>query len=146
MNAECRMLMSIRKVINMKKLICLFFTLLFIMSGCGEQTPKTEDWGSFTAEKTWSYDQAFYAIQSTEEKDGISFIVVSVYTAENDKLVYSFMPARASDFWGICWENDSYNIWIQSADVGTQCYQYEDGAWEGDPSAVRPDYIQSKYD
>lgn len=130
----------------MKKLICLSFVLLFIVSGCGNQTAQTENWGSFTAEKTWSYDKEFYAIQSAEEKDSVSYIVVSICSTENNEIIDSFTPARTSDFWGVCWENDTYNLWIQSGDIGTQCYKYEDGLWNVDPSAVRPDYIQSKYD
>lgn len=47
---------------------------------------------------------------------------------------------------GICWENDTYNIWTQSADIGIYCYKYENGQWERDESAIRPKYIISKYD
>lgn len=65
---------------------------------------------------------------------------------ETDQLVSSFYPARARDFWGICWENDSYNIWTQSGDIGVYCYKYEEMQWKRDESAQRPDYIISKYD
>lgn len=64
----------------------------------------------------------------------------------HDEAVFSFTPARASDFWGICWETDTYNIWIQSGDIGVICYAYADGNWEVDPTAIRPDSIVSKYD
>ncbi len=130
----------------MKKIICLGVSLLFILSGCRNQTDQTDKWGSFTAEKTFSYDKMFYAIQSKEEKDDVSYTVVSICSAESDEMIYSFIPARASDFWGVCWENDTYNLWIQSGDIGVLCYSYEDGLWNADSSAVRPDYIQSKYD
>lgn len=130
----------------MKKLIFLSFSIIFILSGCSNQTTQTENWGSFTAEKTWSYDEEYYAIQRIEEDDGTSYIVVSICSTVNDEIVGSFVPARATDFWGVCWENNTYNLWVQSGDIGTQCYKYEDGLWEIDPLAVRPDYIQSKYD
>lgn len=130
----------------MKKGMCLCCVLLLILSGCGSQTQHAENWGSFTAEKTYSYDKTLYAIQETQEKDGISFVVVSVCAAENDEVLYAFTAARASDFWGICWEKETYNLWIQSGDIGVLCYQYEEGLWKVDPSAIRPDEIQSKYD
>lgn len=75
-----------------------------------------------------------------------SVIVVSIYDAETDEFVGDFCPARARDFWGICWESDSYNIWTQSADIGIYCYVYEDGRWIRDENAVRPEDIVSKYD
>ena len=130
----------------MKKPILGCCILLLILSGCGNRPDPAESWGSFTAEKTYSYDKAFYALQSTEEKDGAAYVVVSVCAAGDDGVLCSFMPARASDFWGVCWERDTYNLWIQSGDIGTRCYQYETGQWSVDLSAIRPDYIQSKYD
>jgi len=126
----------------MKKLLCFILILLFILSGC-TVAPQTEEWGSFSPDKTYSYDDKYYAIQS---EDTDKNIVVNIYNAQNDAVVFSFTPARASDFWGVCWENDTYNIWIQSADVGILCYKYEADKWELDETAVRPDYIESKYD
>ena len=73
-------------------------------------------------------------------------IAVTVYDAGSGELIDDFSPARASDFWGICWEKDSYNIWTQSADIGTSCYSYQDGKWERSDQAVLPDYIVSRYD
>lgn len=107
---------------------------------------ETKQWGSFTAEKTYSYDETFYAVQSVDKKEDASYIVVNVYKTENDEKVYSFSPARASDFWGICWEDTTYNIWIQSADVGVLCYEYQNDHWNLNEKAIRPDEIISKYD
>lgn len=103
--------------------------------------------GSFTLDKAYSYDEKYYAIQEAEDT-GASFkyIKVSVYESETNSLIFSFYPARALDFWGICWENDTYNIWTQSADIGIYCYKYDDEQWEIDYSAQRPEYIISKYD
>lgn len=129
-----------------RKVSILLAALLLLVCGCGNQALEPEDWGSFTWEKTFSHDGTYYALQSTEEIDGVSQVVVSVYRAEDDGLVDSFVPARAWDFWGICWERDSYRIWIQSADIGIHCYEYADGTWELNPAAVRPAYILSKYD
>ncbi len=103
--------------------------------------------GSFTSEKTYSYDGKYYAKQKAEDI-GLAFryINVSIYETETDTPVFNFYPARAWDFWGICWENDTYNIWIQSADIGIYCYKYENEQWKIDYSAIQPDYIISKYD
>lgn len=103
-------------------------------------------WGSFTAEKTYSYDKTFYAVQSVDEKEDVSYIVVDIYKTGNDEKIYSFSPARARDFWGICWEETTYNIWIQSADIGVLCYEYQDDCWNLNENAIRPEEIISKYD
>ncbi len=131
----------------MRKLLCFSISLLLlILSGCVDPAQQTEDWGDFSPDKTYSYDNKYYAVQSIEEKNDCKFIVIYIYSAQNDGFVFSFTPARAIDFRGICWENDTYNIWIQSADIGTLCYKCEDNKWEVDETAVKPDYIQSKYD
>lgn len=104
------------------------------------------NYGSFTPDKTYSYDNAFYAVQEVELHDNVRMIRVCIYEADTDALVYSFCPARARDFWGICWESDTYNIWTQSADIGTFCYKYDNDQWMIDKTAVRPPDIISKYD
>ena len=130
----------------MKKIITFFLILVcfLLLVACGNNESETEKWGSFTAEKTYSYDESFYAVQSVTEKEDTSYIIVDVYKNGNDEKVYSFSPARASDFWGICWEETTYNIWIQSADVGVLCYEYQDGCWELNENAVKPKEIVSK--
>ena len=131
----------------MKKYLCIFLSLLLITAsfcGCNNQSSSAE-WGSFTAEKTFSYDNQYYAVQEILERDNIRFIDVKIYSA-NNTLIYSFQPARANDFWGICWEKDSYNIWVQSGDVGVICYSYDNKEWTVNTSAVRPAYIISRYD
>ena len=131
----------------MKKLYCLSIALLLIiLSGCGKSTISTEDWGSFSPNKTHSYDNKYYAVQNIEEIDDEKNIVVNIYATKNDEFIFSFIPARTLDFWGICWENDTYNIWIQSADIGVLCYKHKDNEWILDDEAIRPDYIKSKYD
>ena len=131
----------------MKKLYCFGIALLLIiLSGCGKSTIPTEDWGSFSPNKTQSYDNKYYAVQNNEESDDGNFVVVNIYATKDDEFIFSFVPARAMDFWGICWENDTYNIWIQSADIGTICYKYKDNEWVPDDEAIKPDYIKSKYD
>ena len=72
-------------------------------------------------------------------------IVVNIYS-EDDTEVFTFEPCRKSDFGGICWENDNYNLWVQSGDLGLICYTMSDEVWSLDDSAVRPDYIISKWD
>lgn len=110
-----------------------------------------EEYCSFTPEDTYSYDGRLVAHQEVEKGLGISSlerrIIVEIKDSETGEVIGSFSPARAWDFWGMCWENDSYNIWIQSGDTGCHCWKYEDGEWERDWSCPeRPDYIISKYD
>ena len=83
----------------------------------------------------------YYAYMTQNDE----MIVVHIYS-EDDNEVFTFEPCRKSDFWGICWENDSYNLWVQSGDIGIICYTESDEVWSVDDSAVRPDYIISKYE
>ena len=132
----------------MRKMFPLFlvFVLLVTFVACGDHSVNEEEWGSFTSEKTFSYDNKYYAIQTVEETENVSNIIVSVYVTENDELVASFSPARAMDFWGICWEKDSYNIWSQSSDIGIYCYKFDENNWILDESLELPDYIKTRYD
>lgn len=139
------------------KIIAVAVTLLIIVGGIiaflaianhsKQMNDNQETWGSFTADLTYSYDEKYYAVQEVDDTlgGGISYIKVCIYETETDTLVSYFYPARAQDFYGICWENDTYNIWTQSADVGIYCYKYEE-QWIRDESAIRPGYIISKYD
>lgn len=131
----------------MKKIILVLITILAILMCAGCTNIKSNaDWGSFTAEKAFSFDNKYYATQTVEKIEDIGYINVNIYLNETDEKIYSFTPARASDFWGICWENSSYNIWTQSADGGMSCYEHNDNEWVLNKSAVKPKYIISKYD
>lgn len=133
-----------------KKALNIFFAavilalpVLFAACAAVEQTDhEDKNWGSFTSERTESHDHKYYAVQTAVDPD----VVVTIYNKETDEKVFSFSPARASDFWGICWESDSYNIWIQSADIGIKCYRYDNGNWILDENAERPADIISKYE
>lgn len=149
---------------NRGKVIFITMCSLLLLSGCAYRVSETENtvegrtneasetedalelWGSFTADKIYSYDEKYFAIQEVEYINDVNYIKVCIYETETDELVSYFYSARSRDFWGICWENDSYNIWTQSGDIGTYCYKYEDMQWKRDESAQRPEYIISKYD
>ena len=129
----------------MRKILAVLLSIaaIFIMCSCtliSASAPGTE-YGSFTIEKTSSYDGKYYAYMTQHDQ----MIVVNIYS-EDDTEVFTFEPCRKSDFWGICWENDSYNLWVQSGDIGIICYTESDEVWSVDDSAVRPDYIISKYE
>lgn len=136
-----------------KRAILLLFVLLLGLNLCActysyevSDGEWEEKWGSFTPYKTYSYDNKYYAVQTVDKEAPWPVIVVSVYNAETDEFIADFSPARSRDFWGICWESDSYNIWTQSADIGIYCYVYQDGKWVRDENAERPKDIVSKYD
>ena len=102
--------------------------------------------GSFSTDKTYSGDLLFYALQTVEQTESDRGIVVTVYETASDAPVFSFTPDRASDHWGICWERDSYDIWVQSGDTGTSCWEYHDGEWKRSSGRVCPEYIVSRLD
>lgn len=122
-----------------RTILAVILVLFGLLAACASNP---SNWGSFSSGKTESYDQKYYALQTVENNT----VVVTVFDQRTDTDVFSFSPARSRDFWGICWENDTYNIWIQSGDVGVLCYRCTNGQWLLDGNAVRPTYIKSKYD
>lgn len=129
-----------------QRFAAVILVLVTAVSLCACSGGTDENWGSFTPDKTYSYDGKYYALQSVVEGEEAKMIRVSVYLADADQLVAEFEPARAWDFWGICWERDTYHIWTQSSDIGIHCYAYQDGAWTLDEDRERPSYILSRYD
>ena len=100
-----------------------------------------EFWGSYTAEETYSFDRRYYALQTVVDKPedySVRMVKVTVYLTETDEPVDAFYTARARDFWGICWERDSYNIWAQSGDIDVPCFEYRDGKWIKNWDMTRP--------
>ena len=73
-------------------------------------------------------------------------VTVTICETMTGKELTSFTPARTFDFWGVCWEKDSYNLWTQSADTGTVGYKYHDGSWTRSNTLKRPVYIISRWD
>ena len=132
---------------TMKKVVCLFLALAVLLTfvSCSNREIKVDpqEWGSFSPNKTTSYDNKYYALQTVNDND---YIVVTIYETKTDEEVYSFSPARAYDFWGICWESDTYNIWIQSSDIGDYCYKYDNDTWILDEEAEIPDYIITRHE
>ncbi len=136
----------------MKRMMLVFLMLVILLftTACigitarvtATETTQERFWGSYTDEKTYSFDRKYYAIQSVE--DGM--IKVSIFLVSSGELIDSFTPARAMDFWGICWERDTYNIWTQSADIGSYCYAYQDSKWEQNGNTKEPSYIISRWD
>ena len=96
--------------------------------------------GSFGLERVSSYDGKYYA----DIDHSGDIIKIKIFNAEK-KHVYTIDSERRLDFWGICWENDSYGLWVQSADVGLIRYKYENGIWTKDQNAIKPPEIISKW-
>lgn len=101
-----------------------------------------ERYGDFSPERINSFDNEFYAQTMPLATD---MIEIQIFSAGGD-IVSEFQPCRSSDYWGICWEKDSHNIWVQSGDVGYVCYTQEGKEWVKAEGAVKPDYIHGKYE
>ena len=106
-----------------------------------DRAAKEKDYGSFTIERTYTHDKKYYA-ECTVQNSGM--VLIEISTNSNIR-VSTFRPCRASDFWGISWEYDNYNLWIQSSDVGYICYSFNGTEWELNKDAVKPDYLIGRH-
>ncbi len=126
----------------MNKNIFAVLLVCVMLAGCGGASD------SFSTKETHSYDNAYYAVCETDSSPDfdMEYAKVSIYSADDDsEPVFSFYPAEADGFGGVCWESGSYNIWTQS-ELGVYCYRYDLGRWVLDETAERPADIVSKYD
>ena len=98
-------------------------------------------YGSFTVDKTFSFDNQYYAKCMPLSTD---MMEIEIFDRDED-LICAFQPCRTWDFWGICWEKDTYNIWVQSSDIGCVCYKKIGNEWVEDKTAVKPDYITGRH-
>lgn len=138
-----------------KKGVLGIFTVMifFLLYQCifsppnGQDFTLYEEYGSFSPYDVESFDGKYVAKQEVEKFMDIKYVHVYIYEKETGGLAGDFWAARAWDFWGICWEQDSYNIWTQSADIGTYCFRYQDGEWKKDSiNTERPEYIVSRWE
>ncbi|MBR0463004.1 MAG: hypothetical protein IJJ23_01280 [Clostridia bacterium] len=116
-----------KRITNMFVVVFLI-VLTLMLAGCSI----SED--SFSSGVTRSHDNKFYAVQTLTKPENakVNYVQVTVYDSETDEAVDSFLTERATDFWGICWEADTYNIWVQSGDIGTYCMIWDNGVWRRD--------------
>ena len=128
-------------------LIFLLAFALVLLTGCSA-AHNDNNWGSFTADDVYSSDGKYLARHCVVRPEGydVDMIQVDIYSAVTGEVLSSFIPARAMDFWGVCWEEGSHNLWIQSGDTGLACYTPIDGQWLHNEEAVQPESIKSKYD
>lgn len=116
---------------NNKKILIIFIFVIIAVYVIGVAIAgknfdnEAKNMGSFTFDRTGSYDDKYYAV--SDKKEGNDNITVSIYESENNALVFTFETVRASDFWGIC-------------------YSYENNQWKRNEHAKRPEDIISKYD
>lgn len=127
----------------MKKIVALLLLVVVLFTGCGGPQV-VEDYGSFTMEKTYCYNNDYYAeVTSFKNDEGVKVTVVDIFQASNDAIKDSIIIDTEDEFWGFCWEKDSHNIWIQTSN-GISCYQKGNFEWKLDENAVKPDYIVEK--
>ena len=106
-----------------------------------KEAERLEKYGSFTTEKTYSYDRKYYVrIRS------LSTEMTEIEILDNNGIVSEFQPCWESNFRGICWEKDNYNIWVQTRGFGYICYSLRGTQWMENKDAVKPDYIIGRYD
>ena len=134
----------------MNKVLAALICCMVLLGLAGCSTPQSsapEYWGSFTNGPVISSDGLYRAEHAAIKPDGsnVSVIQVQVYDNNTNELLDSFVPARAWDFWGVCWEAGTHRIWIQSADIGIYCYELQNGHWVLNEDIERLATIVSKW-
>ncbi len=160
-----------RKVPYMKRAIALLLVFMFCFGGAYADTRDSwairsyapwwalrsyvpteeelfEDFGSFTYLPTDSYDGRYRAELNIERREGDLATTVYVYITDTQSAETAevIRTERAYDFWGICWDKSSYDIYVQSTDIGTYTLRCTGGTWQKDLEAKIPDYIVSRVD
>ena len=105
-----------------------------------KEADRWENYGSFTMEKTYSYDRKFYARNMP-----LSTEMMEIEIFDDNGITAEFQPCWESNFRGICWEKDNYNIWVQTRGSGYICYSLRGNEWVENKDAVMPDYITGRY-
>ena len=82
-----------------------------------------------------SYDGKYTVSLTSEDKE----CIVTVSTGDDD--VFEFSAGSESEFRGVCWDKDSYDLWLQYQDGVLVCYSMTDEEWKQDNEAEKPDYI-----
>lgn len=82
-----------------------------------------------------SYDGKYSVSLSSGQEEAIITVM-----SGNDE-VFVFSAGEYSTFWGICWDKNSYDLWLQYKGGDLVCYHMADETWEVDKRAEKPDYI-----
>ena len=132
----------------MKKLIYLAIVSLLILSGCSSKAKPSDkseitqnQIEMFTTNMAASFDGKYYAIIGVKMENDETLAVVNVFSETGDS-IYSFTSGNVDNFFGVCWEKDTYNIWTLSLDKGMTCHEYDNEEWTLNESAALPDYMK----
>lgn len=82
-----------------------------------------------------SYDGKYTVSLASEDKE-----VLITVMSESDE-VFVFSAGKESEFRGICWDKNSYDLWLQYQDGDLICYHMTDETWKAANGAEKPDYI-----
>lgn len=82
-----------------------------------------------------SYDGKYTVSLTTEDKD------VSISVSSGTDEVFGFSAGSESELRGICWDKESYDLWLQYQDGVLVCYSMKDDEWKLNSGAQKPDYI-----
>lgn len=124
----------------LKDILTLMLAIILSFATGGSVQDEEPNDSMFQTETIHSFDGRLRVdIDATE-----MMVRLDITDEESGELLYSFSPVRRWDFWGICFETDSYNLWVKSGDVGILCYEYDGETWQYNPDAVMPDYIEQE--
>lgn len=82
-----------------------------------------------------SYDGKYTVCLTSEDKE----VLITVLSGADE--VFVFSAGNESEFRGICWDKNSYDLWLQYKDGDLICYHMSDETWKVAHGAEKPDYI-----
>lgn len=82
-----------------------------------------------------SFDGKYTAKITTEDRE------VSITVLSGSDEVFKIEAGKESDFRGLCWDKNSYDLWLQYQDGKLVCYHMADETWGIADGAEKPDYI-----
>lgn len=82
-----------------------------------------------------SFDGKYTAKITTEDRE------VSITVLSGSDEVFKIEAGKESDFRGLCWDKNSYDLWLQYQDGKLVCYHMADETWKAADGVEKPDYI-----
>ena len=130
-----------------RKALTAALCLCLLLAGCA----RAEDTrmycsasGSFTGGECASWDGKYIARPYAGKGDGT--VSIEILEAETGIIAARVKTGHSPELFGICWDREGYDVYVQSADADVGVLRFKDGAWREETAAWVPDCILTSRD